>query len=184
MRRKTSKHPRGLTLIEYLVGLALLGILAGIALPAFSGLRLQMTGSAYTNAFMASVWLTRSEAVKRRHRVTMCVSADGLQCQAGGAWSEGWIVFLDANANGFREPEETIIATQEAFRHGWAASGNLPVQWRISYVATGHSRLIGGGFQAGTVTFCPPHGQALSGSRVIINSTGRPRTEKTLSPNC
>ncbi len=190
MGQKTSLHQRGLTLIECLVTVAILGIMLGMALPAFGLWMQQARGTAYVNEFLASVLLTRSEAIKQRHRVTMCTSADGAFCDSSSAWSQGWIVFHDANANGLRDANETLVRSQPALTRGWVATGNSTVQHRISYVATGHSRQIpqsnggGGGFQAGTITFCPPPGHRADATRVVINSMGRVRTDQAPSANC
>lgn len=190
MGQKTSVRQRGLTLIECLVTLAVLGIMLGVALPALGLWMQQARGTAYINQFLASVLLTRSEAIKQRHRVTMCTSADGAFCDFNGHWSRGWIVFHDAHADGLRDTTETLVRSQPALTRGWVATGNNTVQHRISYVATGHSRQIphsnggGGGFQAGSITFCPPPGQRAEVTRVVINSMGRARTEQAPAANC
>lgn len=180
----------GLSLIETLVIISIIIPFLFVGFPALSSMRIQTVGSAYINSFLADVYLTRSEAIKKRHRVTMCPSADGLVCSPSQAWSAGWVVFDDANANGLRDSHEALIAVQPAMRHGWMATGNTPVQRHISYVATGHSRQIpnadgsGGGFMAGTITFCPPPGHGLPATRVVINSMGRPRSEKVTPTMC
>lgn len=193
MGRQTSVRDcrqNGITLIECLVVVAILGVLVAIGVPSMAQMQRQLRGSSYVYAFMTSIHLTRSEAIKKRHRVTMCPSADGLVCSPFQAWSAGWVVFDDANANGLRDSHEALIAVQPAMRHGWTATGNTPVQRHISYVATGHSRQIpnadgsGGGFMAGTVTFCPPPGHSLPATRVVINSMGRPRSEKVTPSMC
>lgn len=190
MGHQPSLRQLGLTLIECLVTLAILGIMLGVALPIFGQQMQQARGTAYVNEFLASVLLTRSEAIKRRHRVTMCTSADGDFCHFSGHWSQGWIVFHDADANGLRDADETLVRSQPALTQGWVATGNRTVQYRISYVATGHSRQIphsnggGGGFQAGTITFCTPPGHRVEVTRVVINSMGRARADPSQTTHC
>ena len=39
----------------------------------------------------------RQEAMRRQTAVTICPSADGRNCQVGGDWQQGWLIFTDDN---------------------------------------------------------------------------------------
>jgi type IV fimbrial biogenesis protein FimT len=181
---------RGLTLLETLASLAVLGVLLGMALPSLTALTQSHRGQGYVQALVSTLWLARSEAIKSRQRVTVCASADGQVCAESGSWTQGWIVFRDPNHNGHPDPHETRLHASPGLGHGWIATGNLSVRQRVSYVPTGNSRQIpasggsSGGFQAGTILFCPPPGQALTARAVVINSTGRPRIETQPQAPC
>ena len=71
------RRERGFTLIELMVGVAILGIAAVIAVPAFGGMfeRMRLTGAA--NELAADLQLARSEAVRRRAAVSLAAAADG-----------------------------------------------------------------------------------------------------------
>jgi prepilin-type N-terminal cleavage/methylation domain-containing protein len=90
----------GLTLVELLVTIAVLGVLLGIGIPAFGGLAQDNRLSTTTNRLVGALHLTRSEAVRRNARVTICSSADGEYCATEGGWEQGWIVFVDTGATG------------------------------------------------------------------------------------
>ena len=76
---------RGFTFVEALATLAVAGVLAAAVVPSLAeGLRATRV-SAASNELLASLLLTRSEAVKRRGRVVMCRSANGESCAASGS---------------------------------------------------------------------------------------------------
>ena len=85
----------GFTLIELMVTLTVAGILAAIAVPAFSSFLHEDRNIGQVNSLVASLNYARSEAVKRASPsgVTVCPSTDGLTC-TGTAWSAGWIVVI------------------------------------------------------------------------------------------
>ncbi len=49
--------------------------------------------TAETNKLVSSLYLARSEAVKRNLEVALCGSGDGEKCT--GEWNKGWIVIAD-----------------------------------------------------------------------------------------
>jgi type IV fimbrial biogenesis protein FimT len=97
---KTEIKSRGVTLIELIVTVAIVGILAAIAMPNLYDVvkRDRLTNQA--NSLIGALNLARSEAIKRATRVTLCRSKSNHQgvtsvsCD-GNSWSDGWIVFVD-----------------------------------------------------------------------------------------
>lgn len=168
----------GLTLIELLTGLAILAILMTLAVPALGQLAAENRLTAANNRLIGSLYFARSEAVRLNSRVTICVSSDGAACSATGGWEQGWIIFLDRDSNAQRGPDEPLLRVEPASNPGASGltiNGNGPVQRYISYVGLGATRLVGGGLQMGTLTLCA----GSEGRQIIINRTGRPRTQKT-----
>jgi len=84
--------PRGFTLIELMMAIVVLAILLGIGVPSFRDAAVGSRVSSYANDLVASVQLARSEAIKRNAPVTLCASADGVNCEDEGGWEVGWIV--------------------------------------------------------------------------------------------
>jgi len=93
-------------------------------------------------------------------------------------------VFHDANNNAALDAGETVILTRQALPAGFSLTGNTPVAKYISYAPTGGTKLISGAWQGGTLTLCNESGSLNSARRVIISSTGRPRTAKITLASC
>ena len=95
----SSSLPRsaGFTLLELMIALAVLGIVVGIAVPAFTDIIRQNRLAAQSNELLGASALARSEAVKRGSAVTLCPVdlADANACSDDDQWSNGWIVFSD-----------------------------------------------------------------------------------------
>lgn len=174
----------GFTLVESIFVVAVLGVLLGVALPNLSSFGHGTRLSAYSNHFLATLLLARSEAIKRNTRVAICRSRDGRSCSPDGHWSQGWIVFSDLNNNVQPDPGEHVLLIEAALPENWVISGNAPVAKYVSYSGTGSSHLVSGAFQAGTITICRKTAVAAMSSRIIINSAGRPRTVREVLPSC
>lgn len=89
---------RGFTLIEILVVISMMALLAALAAPSFNQAILSNKLTSYSNTFMASAQIARSEAIKRNVQVTLCRSADGATCATSGTWQQGWIVMCKYNS--------------------------------------------------------------------------------------
>lgn len=174
----------GFTLVESMVVIAILAILLAVAIPGLSSFGHGTRLSAYSNKFLAALFLARSEAIKRNSRVALCKSSDGQTCASGGIWSQGWIIFADRNNNVQFDPGETLLQMEPAMPGNWLISGNTPVARFVSYSGAGSSHLVSGAFQAGSITICRKTDVAAWSSRIIINSAGRPRTVRVMAPSC
>ncbi|MCG6965331.1 MAG: GspH/FimT family pseudopilin [Chromatiaceae bacterium] len=107
----STKH-RGFTLVELMVTLAMAIILLAVGMPLFSSVVGSNRAAAQVNDLVSALKLARSEAVKRATAVTVCSSDDG-GCGDAGGWTNGWIVYVDANDDGAVDPDE-VLRTWEA----------------------------------------------------------------------
>lgn len=171
-----ARFKRGVTLVEVTVVMAIMAIMASWAVPAMTQWVRDIRASVLTNAFLADLQLARSEAIRRGSPVVMCARA-GQACDTGAGWEQGWLLFADGNDNARLDPEESIIREAAAIPDGWQLRGNTPVARYVSYHALGQTRLVNGGFQAGTLTVCPVSALTAKPRRIVINSHGRPRVE-------
>jgi type IV fimbrial biogenesis protein FimT len=174
----------GATLLELMVVLAVSAILLGIGIPSFAAFTSSSRLASATNELVSSLHLARSEAIKRNSRTVMCTSATGTACADSGGWHQGWLVFHDANNNAGLDAGETVFLARQALPAGFSLTGNQHVSKYISYTPGGATKLISGAFQAGTLILCNESGSLNSARKVVISSTGRPRTEKITLASC
>jgi type IV fimbrial biogenesis protein FimT len=179
-----SRPARGFTLVEAAVVVAVLAILATVAMPSMGRMVDSTRLASLSNDFLSSMYLARSEAIKRNSPVAMCKSFDGIECAASGGWEQGWIVFHDPNNNGTADPGEAIVQRTQALPAGFTLSGNQSVARYISFTPTGRTRLVSGAFQAGTLTLCKSLAAEVGARQIVINNVGRARVEKLPAGAC
>lgn len=168
-------RPRGFTLTEVLVAMAILALLLSCAIPAFGAwlAEIRLRNAAY--ALADAIALARSEAIKHGGRATLCKSSDRKQCTALGGWESGWLLFLDENHNAAREADEPLVRIEPASQNGITARANQPLANYVSFTALGHARLVSGALQMGTFVVCRPGSRAYN---VVLANTGRVRIDR------
>jgi type IV fimbrial biogenesis protein FimT len=181
---RTLTKNQGFTLVEMLVVAALLAVLGAMAAPVLDRAAASMRMTSAANDLVASLYLARSESIKRRSRVALCVSSDGELCAASGSWNQGWIVFHDADNDGRRGPAEAVLRRAAPMPVGWRFSGNQTVARYVSFEPGGGTRLVSGAFQAGTLTLCRESPYPADARKIIINATGRARVQRTTLEQC
>jgi len=103
---------RGVTLTELVIGLAILGILAGIGVPSFQNSVQNAKLSGPYNDLIGALHLARSESIKRNTHVVVCARAPNSDTNCGINWSNGWLVFIDDGAQPVtKEAGEEVIHT-------------------------------------------------------------------------
>jgi len=78
-----AKSQRGFTLVELMVTIAILAILATIGLPSFQRLIADYRVSSQANGVQGLLQFARSEAVKRRQSVSVCLGDGTLVARVG-----------------------------------------------------------------------------------------------------
>jgi type IV fimbrial biogenesis protein FimT len=183
-----SRFTGGFTLTELMVTVAILGVMAAVAMPNYQQLILNSRMTTQANEFLTMLNFTRSEAVKRNTRVTICKSNNGTSCLVNPAtdltasWQPGWIVFVDGGAAGILDGTDTILKVQGALDGGSTLVGNSDVTNYVSYVSNGQTQLASNGMQGGKFFLCSPVA-TVDGRLIIVNMyNGKARTEKLTPP--
>lgn len=181
---------KGFTLVEVLITLVVAAILLGLATPTITTLTRNKMITTQANELVSSLALARSEALKRVSRVTVCKSADGSSCTNTGSWDQGWIVFNDSDndaqvgsSTGVGTSQQ-IIKVYSALDGGNTLTGSTNVANYVSYVSSGHSKLIDGTFQAGSLVLCDDRGAGEHAREITVNITGRVRVESDAPASC
>ena len=102
------RSPYGLSLIELVVILAVLGVLLALGAPRLSPDRLAVNQAA--RGLAQQVTRARFEAIRRNEFV-------GLQLQTGG--TGGAVLFVDANRNSSYDPGEPIVHSMDFGTGDW-----------------------------------------------------------------
>jgi type IV fimbrial biogenesis protein FimT len=166
----------GFTLTELLAAVVIVAVLIGVGMPAWSSLVRDTRLASFTNELRAALTLARSEAIRRGHRVTLCVSRNGQQCanEAGAGWESGWVLFADRDGDIVRDADETLIRSRGPAGPGLSARGNGTLARYVSYVPSGSTRSATGALQMGTLRICAGDRQR----SLILNAAGRVRVER------
>jgi type IV fimbrial biogenesis protein FimT len=162
----------GFTLIELLFVVALLAVLLSIGAPALQTMVTNNRISTAAGDLMADLMFARATAVSRSQRVGVCVSSDQATC-SGSSWTQGWIVYMDANSNGNLDSGETIVRVREEL------AGALTVTPTPSTLAIVF-RPSGPADASRTFQICK---SGFKGRTIAINATGRPLSTPMAS-NC
>lgn len=170
---------RGFTLVEMLMALSIAAILLMLAIPSMEDAALNAKLRSQANAFLGSLHLARSEAIKRNQRVVVCKSPDGATCAVdGGAthWEQGWIVFEDTDNDGARVGGEILIQRQPPLDLRFLLVGNGSVDDYISFSPRGSTAWTSGAPQFGSVTLCRSRPTVSArGKQIVISPAGRIR---------
>ncbi len=164
----------GFTLIELIITIALTSILLAIGVPSFQTLTQNSRMTTVVNTIIAHLNLARSEAIKRKTKIIMCPSSDGLDCTDTMIWDEQIIMFTDNNKNGHLDPGENLI------RHMNAQSKSIRITTTV-----GRKKAVydASGFSMGnnvTFTFCDMT-EKIDPKAVIVSNSGRARISPTNS---
>lgn len=98
----------GLTVVEVLIGLTAITIVAMLSAPVIDGLLHEHNLKKTSSNLLSSLSLAQNEAARRGRIAKLCPSSDGKSCRPDGDWNQGWIVFVDSNANHMPEAVEVV----------------------------------------------------------------------------
>ncbi|HEX7048559.1 MAG TPA: GspH/FimT family pseudopilin [Gammaproteobacteria bacterium] len=178
----------GFTLLELMVTILIIAIVTTLAVPAMSDLVKNNRLTSAINDFIASTTLARSEAIKRRAPVTVCISDDPLAAapvcdtNAGGQWETGWVVFSDTDGDAVIDAGETLLQQHAPLDASVEIRTDAVLAEYVSFSSSGQTRDIAGVSVTGDLVFCDDRGitdtgDGVSTARAItLSRTGRPQS--------
>lgn len=161
---------RGFTLIELMYALALAGIVLAVGVPTFNSTMRNSAMVTSTNALLTSLHAARTEAVKRRVRVTLCPTVDGSECADG----DSLLVFADPDDNAQFDAGagDVLIQVQPWLRGSVELVVDETIPGYVSFGTSGFTRDVDGNPIAGNMMFCDDRGNE-SARVLMLSATGR-----------
>ena len=125
LRQPVWFHPgqQGSTLIEQIMLLAIIGILAGVAVPSMRTLLTRNQVRVAQTNFIAALQHARETAITTGKRTLLCPTRDGSRCSNDIRWETGWLLFQDGDSD--NQP------THEPLYVGRGYGGNLIIQGTV-----------------------------------------------------
>lgn len=171
-------RPSGFTLPELMVCTAVLAITLGLGVPAFASVIQRVHVINGFHALTASLMTARMAAITRGTPVTVCPSADGLNCRTDLVWDDGWMVYADPGRQA--QPADGGAILQHFTPHRLLMIRSTPGRHRVRYQPSG----LSGGNNL-TLRICVGREPKHAGD-LVVNLAGRPRSRNAgqLSEPC
>jgi len=99
----------GFTLLEMMVTIGIAALLFGMAVPSLIDFIRNSRITSAANDMLVDLNLARTESVKRRSIVTLCLSDNPADADPDCGDGRGWIVFEDLNGDGDHGAGETVF---------------------------------------------------------------------------
>ena len=160
----------GFSLIESLVIMAVTAIGLAVGVPSYQGMTERARTSSATHLLTAHMASARITAISYRIPTVVCPSDRAGGCRTDGNWSQGWLMFFDADGNRQPDTPQDILRDENAPIH--------PSLRIVSSSGRAQLRYLPDGRSAGsnlTVRLCREDKLL---ARVIVNNVGRVRSEE------
>lgn len=163
MSREDSVYQRGMSLIQLLFVLLIVGLTARFASPAYSALIEQQRRQVTAEQLVSSLRNARTEALVRHLPVVVYALEED--------WGRGWRVIVDQSGRGHLDSSNPVLLEIQGSER-IPIVGNAPVKHYVRFSPLGEPLMSGGAFQAGTLHVCQAK-TALSHYQVVLAKTGR-----------
>ncbi len=177
-----TKPTTGFSLIELLVTIVVLGVVLAIGVPGFQNSVRNSHMTSATNDLVTAFQLARSEAIKRRVPVILCVtdtsSDDDADCDASKSWTDGWLAFADNDGDNALGIEDDILLRHPSVTEAGTVRVLLATEGAladsITYDPSGFPRPYADGSTGGFLLLCDDRNDNNVVRLINVSQTGRP----------
>ena len=104
------RRQAGFTLYELMITVMVVAVILTFGIPNLRQFTLNSRMTSTANDLHAAFMMARTEAAHAKSNVTICASADPMgAANCGGTWEQGYVVFIDDNANQARDAGEALL---------------------------------------------------------------------------
>jgi type IV fimbrial biogenesis protein FimT len=129
----------GFTLVETMTTLAVASILLTATVPPMQDFVIRNRMSTEVNTFLASLYLARSEAVKRLQDVSLCPTTTGISCDNSNNWDQGWMVYADVDNDNTYSSGDVVIQQNPRLPDRFKNTGQTGPNANITFNSRGSS---------------------------------------------
>jgi type IV fimbrial biogenesis protein FimT len=136
--------------VEILIGMAAIAIVTIMSAPVVNSLSHEYYLKKASSNLLSSLTLAQREAARRGSIASLCPSSDGKSCRPDGDWNQGWIVFVDSNADQLPEPVEVVDVygpPKGAVRIDASGSFSSSADFSLNGMLVGDNQQTGGTFR-------------------------------------
>ncbi|TXH90662.1 MAG: prepilin-type N-terminal cleavage/methylation domain-containing protein [Rhodoferax sp.] len=168
----------GFTLIELLVVMAVLAVIVSIATPSIQSTIAKAQVDSASENLVSDFRFARSQSLKLTNNISICSSVNSTSCTNSASWKDGWIVFVDNDADGVVDSGDQILRVQQQPR-GVAsiASGGSSDYRKFTFLPLGLAR-------SATQTFFVISTNGVDKRLVCISNVGRPSLRAKEASSC
>ncbi len=167
MRLSKKPSEKGFTLLELMIGLAILGIVTALAAPSMSNMIGNGRISGISNDLATAMRFAKAESTARLTPVTICTSnAAGTDCDDAIAWREGWIVFTNAGLDNEVGDEDIVLRVQPSYHESIKTVDDVKV---VHFLSSGRTNLI-----SSKKINIKADSSGIQGINIFIGLNGRP----------
>ncbi|WP_163836204.1 GspH/FimT family pseudopilin [Spartinivicinus ruber] len=162
------KEIAGFTLVELLITLTVLSITINYAVPSFDSIIRSYKLRAETNNLVSSLYLAKSEAIKRNQTITI-----GNSGKKSNHWDKGWKIYTDDDEKGntaFDPDKDKLIKNIMDIRQGIYILSSPQQQNYISFKQNG---MLAGTQRQITFYVCSIS-EKEKNREIVVNLIGRP----------
>ncbi|MBV6752784.1 GspH/FimT family pseudopilin [Pseudomonas chlororaphis] len=165
-------NQKGFSLVQLLIGLAVIGILAQLASPTFSELIASQRRQVSADELANGLQVARTEAILRQQSVVIHALEED--------WSRGWRIIVDRSGQGHLDPDNPVLVERRSDGRT-PIRGNRWLEQFVRFTSVGWLNPNNSTSMGGTLHICA-RDQAVSHHQVILAATGRIRLEKREIP--